>query len=201
MYNARCKVSWKCIVITLIQSKISKFPVLNDVLIEEAVQCPALCHSQRSKVAIRSRSRLKLRSHCILLMSVVDDRSRTDGRATGGSGIARTGDREAAVGVTILSDRSAAKGRQNGGPLPSLTRWLDAHQNGTTVSEAPSPAKEFGQHKKGRCPVWTAPLGAGSMTLDVSRSREHPCCRRFRWSRCRVRGSRPCQRGSRCRSA
>lgn len=38
----------------------------------------------------------------------------------------------AAVGVTILSDRSAAKGRQNGGTLPSLTRRLHGHQNGKT---------------------------------------------------------------------
>ena len=72
-------------------------------------------------------------------MSAVDGRSRTDGRAAGGSGIAPKGDREAAVGVTILSDRSAAKGRQNGGTLPSLTRRLYAHQIGTTVSQAPPP--------------------------------------------------------------
>jgi len=51
-----------------------------------------------------------------------------------GQGSPKKGDREAAVGVTILSDRSAAKGRQNGGTLPSLTRRLHAHQNGTTVS-------------------------------------------------------------------
>ncbi|PNQ77241.1 hypothetical protein BA950_04120 [Erythrobacter sp. SAORIC-644] len=72
-------------------------------------------------------------------MSAVDGRSRTDGRAAGGSGIAPEGDREAAVGVTILSDRSGAKGRQNGGTLPSLTRRLRGHQNGITVSQSPSP--------------------------------------------------------------
>ena len=76
-------------------------------------------------------------------MSAVDGRSRTDGRAAGGSGIAPKGDRAAAVGVTILSDRSAAKGRQNGGTLPSLTRRLRGHQNGTTVSQAPSPTDGF----------------------------------------------------------
>ena len=43
-------------------------------------------------------------------MSAVDGRSRTDGRAAGGSGIAPKGDRAAAVGVTILSDRSAREG-------------------------------------------------------------------------------------------
>lgn len=72
-----------------------------------------------------------------------------DGRAAGGSGIARTSDREAAVGVTILSNQSAAKGRQNGGPLPSLTRRLHGHQNGATVSQAPSSAREFVQQKRG----------------------------------------------------
>ena len=43
-------------------------------------------------------------------MSAVDGRSKTDGHATGGSGIARMSDREAAVGATILSDRSASLG-------------------------------------------------------------------------------------------
>ena len=42
------------------------------------------------------------------------------------------GDREAAVGETILSERSEAKERQNGGTLPSLTRRLHGHQNGRT---------------------------------------------------------------------
>ena len=101
-------------------------------------------------------------------MSAVDGRSRTDGRAAGGSGIARMGDREAAVGVTILSDRSAAKGRQNGGTLPSLTRRLHAHHTGTTVSQAPSPAREFVERKKGRSPGWTAPLRWGSVMEGVS---------------------------------
>ena len=60
-----------------------------------------------------------------------------------GQGSPTKGDREAAVGVTILSDRSAAKGRQNGGTLPSLTRRLRGHQNGTTVSQARSPTVRF----------------------------------------------------------
>ena len=49
-----------------------------------------------------------------------------------GQGSPQKGDREAAVGVTILSDRSVAKGSQNGGTLPSLTRLLHGHQNGRT---------------------------------------------------------------------
>ena len=49
-----------------------------------------------------------------------------------GQGSPTKGDREAAVGVTILSDRSVAKGSQNGGTLPSLTRRLHGHQNGRT---------------------------------------------------------------------
>lgn len=158
MHHARCKVRRKYIAITLIQGKISKALVLDNVLIEEAVQRPTFCHSQCGKVAIRSRSALKLRSQNFLLMSAVDGRSRTDGRAAGGSGIARTGDRAAALGVTILPDRSVAKGRQNGGTLPSLTRRLDAHHNGTTVSQASSPAREFEQRKKGPRSVGTGPL-------------------------------------------
>lgn len=47
-----------------------------------------------------------------------------------GQGSPTKGDREAAVGVTILSDRSAAKGRQNGGTLPSLTRGCTAIRMG-----------------------------------------------------------------------
>ena len=46
-----------------------------------------------------------------------------------GQGSPQKGDREAAIGETILLDRSAAKGRQNGGTLPSLTRRLRGHQN------------------------------------------------------------------------
>lgn len=78
-----------------------------------------------------------------------------------GQGSPAEGDREAAVGVTIFSDRSSAKGRQNGGTLPSLTRRLHGHHNGTTVGQAPFPAREFEQCKKGRRPVWTAPLSSG----------------------------------------
>jgi len=45
MHDARCKVCRKRVVVTLIQSEVSEIPVLHDVLIEEAVQCPALCNS------------------------------------------------------------------------------------------------------------------------------------------------------------
>jgi len=37
MHNARCKVCRKCIVVALVQSKVSQFAILDDVLIEEAV--------------------------------------------------------------------------------------------------------------------------------------------------------------------
>ena len=53
-----------------------------------------------------------------------------------GQGSPAQGDREAAVGVTILSDRSAAQGRRNGGAPPSLTRRLRAHHAGHSVSQA-----------------------------------------------------------------
>ena len=55
MHHARCKMRRKRVVVTLIQSKVSEFSVLNDMLIEEAVQRPSLCHSQRGKVAFRVR--------------------------------------------------------------------------------------------------------------------------------------------------
>lgn len=66
-----------------------------------------------------------------------------------GQGSPKGGDREAAVGVTILSDRSAAKGRQNGGTLPSLTRRLHGLQNGMTVSQAPFPPRELNNARRG----------------------------------------------------
>ena len=55
MNYARCKVCRKCVVVALVQGKVSEFSVLNDVLIEEAVQCPTLCNIQCVKVAIRVR--------------------------------------------------------------------------------------------------------------------------------------------------
>ncbi|KPM15095.1 hypothetical protein WG75_09500 [Citromicrobium sp. WPS32] len=55
MHYARCQMCWKSIVVTLIQSKISQFAVLNDVLVEEAMKRPTLCQSQRGKVAFRVR--------------------------------------------------------------------------------------------------------------------------------------------------
>ena len=41
----------------------------------------------------------------------------------------------AAVGATILPDRSEAKGRQNGGAPPSLTREPQDHHHGRSVSQ------------------------------------------------------------------
>ena len=49
------------------------------------------------------------------------------------------GDREAAVGATILSDQSKAQGRQNGGAPPSLTRRPHAHHPWNSVSQPPPP--------------------------------------------------------------
>ena len=37
MHYTRCKVCRKCVVIALVQGKVSEFSILNDVLIEEAV--------------------------------------------------------------------------------------------------------------------------------------------------------------------
>lgn len=51
VHHPLCKVRRKCVVVSLIQREISQFPVLDDVLIEEAVQRPPLCQSQRGKVA------------------------------------------------------------------------------------------------------------------------------------------------------
>lgn len=41
----------------------------------------------------------------------------------------------AAVGATILPDRSEAEGRQNGGAPPSLTREAKGHHHGPSVGQ------------------------------------------------------------------
>ena len=59
-----------------------------------------------------------------------------------GSRIALRATASAAVGATILSDRSEAKGRQNGGAPPSLTREPQVHHHGRSVSQDHSPPLE-----------------------------------------------------------
>ena len=63
-----------------------------------------------------------------------------------GHRIARMGDREAVVGATILSDRSKAQGRQNGGAPPILEAegarpsYWDVREQGPTTSAPTSMA-------------------------------------------------------------
>ena len=58
VHDARSQVRGKSVVVALIQRKVSQFAILDDVLIEEAVQCPTLCNGQRGKVPVRGQIKL-----------------------------------------------------------------------------------------------------------------------------------------------
>ena len=117
MHYAACQMRRQRIVVALIEGEVTEIVILDDVLVKEAVQSTPFSNSQSFEIAVRARYRLSECSHDILLMSAL---KRQEDRQTGvqvpGHRIARTGDHEVALGETILSDCSAAKGGKMVGP-------------------------------------------------------------------------------------
>ncbi|ABC65028.1 hypothetical protein ELI_14680 [Erythrobacter litoralis HTCC2594] len=51
--HTRCEMRWQCVIVTLVESEISKLIILDDMLIEEAVQRPLFCGFQSFEIAAR----------------------------------------------------------------------------------------------------------------------------------------------------
>ena len=117
MHYAVCQMHRQRIVVALIEGEVTKVVILDDMLVKEAVQSTPFSNSQSFEIAVRARYRLSECSHDVLLMSAL---KRQEDRQTGvqvpGHRIARTGDHEVALGETILSNCSAAKGGKMVGP-------------------------------------------------------------------------------------
>lgn len=117
MHYAACQMRRQRIVVALIEGEVTEIVILDDVLVKEAVQSTPFGNSQSCEIAVRALYRLSECSHDILLMSAL---KRQEDRQTGvqvpGHRIARTGDHEVALGETILSNCSAAKGGKMVGP-------------------------------------------------------------------------------------
>ena len=117
MHYAACQMRRQRIVVALIEGEVTEIVILDDVLVKEAVQSTPFGNSQSCEIAVRALYRLSECSHDILLRSAL---KRQEDRQTGvqvpGHRIARTGDHEVALGETILSNCSAAKGGKMVGP-------------------------------------------------------------------------------------
>jgi hypothetical protein len=155
--HPRCEMCWQDVVVTLVEGKVPEFVILNNVLIEEAVQRSLLGCFQSLEIAPGRKCAMHRTSHnnppdfC---------RETTGGARDGlvhpGSGIARMGDRNGGGGGNdFVRCRMQSGGGQNGGALPSLRREAQGHHAERTVSKDPPPPPNIEHLLRANCLSYT----------------------------------------------